>query len=249
MEAIETLTIGDLTVNIYPDENVFNPREDFEHVGQMVCWHSRYNLGDKHSYADPDAMLADIVRDINLPADIVRNLAIQQMRQSEEDKEEMRRYLRNDDSLIDYVADSIEQGAPDASLRQSIMDAIESAGLVILPLHLYDHSGITMSTGSFSCPWDSGQVGYIYALPDTIKKEWGEGKDAADKARQYLENEVKEYDQYLTGDVYYYTIENEDENLLGSCGGFYGLDWAIEESTDEANAIVADDGRFIADGI
>ena len=31
-------------------------------------------------------------------------------------------------------------------------------GMVILPLYLYDHSGITMNTCGFSCPWDSGQV-------------------------------------------------------------------------------------------
>ena len=36
-------------------------------------------------------------------------------------------------------------------------------GMVILPLYLYDHSGITMNTCGFSCPWDSGQVGWIYA--------------------------------------------------------------------------------------
>ena len=32
---------------------------------------------------------------------------------------------------------------------------------VILPLYLYDHSGITMNTTGFSCGWDSGQVGFI----------------------------------------------------------------------------------------
>jgi len=36
-------------------------------------------------------------------------------------------------------------------------------GVIYLPRFLYDHSGITMSTGPFSCPWDSGQVGFIYA--------------------------------------------------------------------------------------
>lgn len=32
----------------------------------------------------------------------------------------------------------------------------------ILPLYLYDHSGLSISTGAFSCPWDSGQVGWIH---------------------------------------------------------------------------------------
>ena len=30
-----------------------------------------------------------------------------------------------------------------------------------LPLYLYDHSGLTIATTPFSCPWDSGQVGWI----------------------------------------------------------------------------------------
>src|SRR3989304_5726596 len=37
--------------------------------------------------------------------------------------------------------------------------------IIFLPLYLYDHGGITMSTGAFSCPWDSGQVGFIYWDP------------------------------------------------------------------------------------
>src|SRR5580692_11428356 len=45
-------------------------------------------------------------------------------------------------------------------------------GSVVLPLYLYDHGGITMSTGPFLCPWDSGQVGYIVATPEAIRKEF-----------------------------------------------------------------------------
>ena len=37
-----------------------------------------------------------------------------------------------------------------------------STKIIILPLYLYDHSGISMKTTPFSCQWDSGQVGWIY---------------------------------------------------------------------------------------
>ena len=30
-----------------------------------------------------------------------------------------------------------------------------------------------MSTGPFSCPWDSGQVGFIYVEKKKVKEEWG----------------------------------------------------------------------------
>jgi len=45
---------------------------------------------------------------------------------------------------------------------------------VILPLYLYDHGGITMSTNPFSCPWDDGgQVGWIYASKQKFIDETG----------------------------------------------------------------------------
>jgi len=30
-----------------------------------------------------------------------------------------------------------------------------------LPIFLYDHSGLTLSTAPYACPWDSGQIGWI----------------------------------------------------------------------------------------
>ena len=107
-------------------------------------------------------------------------------------------------------------------------------GAVILPLYLYDHSGITMSTASFSCGWDSGQVGWIVCSP----KYW-EGL-AREQVEKNLEGEIEVYDNFLTGSVYYFVTEvyrEESEacpmckrsdpgswELVDSCGGFYGYD-------------------------
>lgn len=30
------------------DEKPLNPRTNYDNFGRMVCWHSRYNLGDKY---------------------------------------------------------------------------------------------------------------------------------------------------------------------------------------------------------
>jgi len=100
----------------------------------------------------------------------------------------------------------------------------EEDAAITLPLYLYDHSGITMRTHPFSCPWDSGQVGFIYVTKDKVQEEYGV-KRISKKLRQrvegYLENEVKTYDRYLTGQVYGYTIEDADGNDIDSCWGFY----------------------------
>lgn len=98
---------------------------------------------------------------------------------------------------------------------------------VILPLYLYDHSGITISTSPFSCRWDSGQIGFIYVTKENVRKEYNVKritKSIREKVIEVLEGEVKDYDQYLTGDVYRYEIEDEDGDVVDSCGGYYDKD-------------------------
>lgn len=107
-------------------------------------------------------------------------------------------------------------------------------GGVLLPLYLYDHSGITMNTTGFSCLWDSGQVGYIYATADRIMKEFGPPESVLDtianrpspemleKAKRLLRSEVETYDMYIRGDVYGFVITDEDGTRTDSCWGYYG---------------------------
>ena len=123
---------------------------------------------------------------------------------------------------------------------------------IYLPLYLYDHSGITMSTGPFSCPWDSGQVGFIYVSRERAEKEYGvknadfpierevmlhdlglRGPNRPVKktfatldelATYYLKGEVETYDQFLRGEVYGYVLLDYAGEELDSCWGFYGSD-------------------------
>jgi hypothetical protein len=41
-------------IKIIQDENPFSPRED-DNLGTMVCFHSRYDLGDKHDFSREEA--------------------------------------------------------------------------------------------------------------------------------------------------------------------------------------------------
>ncbi len=111
-------------------------------------------------------------------------------------------------------------------------------GSVVLPLYIYDHGGITMRTGAFVDPWDSGQVGWIFATPETIRKEYS-CKRITKKIREQVENvlrcEVKTYDDFLTGNVWYFRIEGDDDTDIDSCGGFYGDD-ALEQMKEHVPA-------------
>jgi len=167
-----------MKIRIERDDNAMNPREDFDNLGKMVCFHSRHTLGDKHDFTSSDYVGWD----------------------------GMEKAIREDEHTV-----------------------------VILPLYLYNHSGITMNTTGFSDPWDSGQVGFIYARREDVLKEFNVKrvtKKLRDKIEKILEVEVKTYDQYLTGDVWTFDIENEEGECVDSCGGFYGRESCECEARD-----------------
>lgn len=126
----------------------------------------------------------------------------------------------------------------DLSEPNQLWEAIQRCSdIVSNPLYLYDHSGITISMGRFSCAWDSGQVGFIFMTKAQILDCYMKPATARltpalkAKALELMEGETKTYDSYLTGDVYGYTITklDSDEEQDDSCWGFYGLEYAIEE--------------------
>jgi hypothetical protein len=103
----------------------------------------------------------------------------------------------------------------------------ELNNIICLPLYLYDHSGITMNTTGFSCPWDSGWVGLIYVTKQQVREEYDWKvitESRRKKIEEYLTGEVETYDQYLTGDVYGYEIIRPDGSEDESCWGYFGSD-------------------------
>ena len=51
MDAIHTKEYRGYTINVYPDDNSFSPRE-WENLGTMVTFSSEYKLGDEHDFKD-----------------------------------------------------------------------------------------------------------------------------------------------------------------------------------------------------
>jgi hypothetical protein len=110
----------------------------------------------------------------------------------------------------------------------------EFGAVVILPLFLYDHSGLSMRTYSHGqyAGWDGGYVGFIYATKEDILKEYSVkriSKAILEKVEKILISEVETYSQYLEGDVYCFHIEDKDGETIDSGGSYYGLDECIKE--------------------
>jgi hypothetical protein len=167
------------------DDDPMNPRREWDNLGTMVCFHKRYDLGDKTDYRSQDF-------------------------------------------------DSWEE------LEEGILE--NEGEVVMLPLYLYDHSGITISTSPFGCNWDSGKVGIIFVSKHKINKEGIDGS----KVLEYLENEVKTYDSYLRGEVYQYrvyeietcSLGHEHRTLVESCGGYFDEEHCQEEGKSVLDSLL-----------
>lgn len=121
---------------------------------------------------------------------------------------------------------------------QFILDQDNVCGL---PLWLYDHSGISISTRR-ACLWDSSFVGLIFVekdfyLAQTCLKDETDWKA---KAKKTLEGEIETYSDFLEGNVYQWTLYestvvirqsmdgkelsreiDEEGEVIDSMGGFY----------------------------
>lgn len=230
---------------IKEDDSAKSPREDRDNFGTMICFHSRYNLGDKHDYEEPDDVLRDIVRENISDKDIidyVKNDKSQSVKleynRSEKEWEVnvfygyYKRWVTETvfsppiKGQEEIIADTLCQELSITDCMNLINDEV-----CILPLYLYDHSGITISTAEFSCPWDSGQVGFIYAEKDNLTKQFGDNLNLAE-VKNILIAEVKEYDSYLQGECYGFELYKNEE-LHDSCWGFIGTPKELQTSIEE----------------
>jgi hypothetical protein len=124
-----------------------------------------------------------------------------------------------------------------SEMQQHIVS--ECDAVIVKPLYLYDHSGLSLSTAPFDCRWDSGQIGFIYMTRATADKDFGGDLTRAGAA---LDAEAGVYGQYVSGDVHDVLAYDEDGNLVESLTGIYGYDAAKAH----ADSLIADYGGEVS---
>lgn len=124
---------------------------------------------------------------------------------------------------------------------EDIQDIIDDDNNIYLPVYAYIHSGTSLSTSNrrypFTDPWDSGMCGIIYVSKDRVRKEYGKQRISRKlyaKVESILRSEIKVLNQYFQGDVYCYSIQDENGDTIDSCCGFYGYDYALAEARESA---------------
>lgn len=137
-------------------------------------------------------------------------------------------------TLGDMTPDKVPKGWPVKTTRAKT-------------LYLYDHSGITIATTPFSCPWDSGIVGVALLPLKRAKQEFGgvtwtsklkDGRTLEEACDSALAGEISAYDDYLVGKALYSaTIVAEDGEIVQSYGGFEDEAEAIADAKQHIDSL------------
>ncbi|MDY6957523.1 MAG: hypothetical protein SVK08_00065 [Halobacteriota archaeon] len=113
--------------------------------------------------------------------------------------------------------------------------------VIVVPVYMYEHSGIALSTTPFSCRWDSGQLGIIYTRRNDILNTFRDWKKLSqkrlNKARDILVNEVETFEKYMNGDIYGFVIKDKEGTEVDSVWGYYD-DNKYSHMISEAKSII-----------
>lgn len=216
----------------YDEMGINDPRDDDGNLGSMVCWHNRYTLGDEQPSDDPDKWLAELLRQemsgfpcYGAPVYTFLAKGTDYVRLAKENGQyqlQVRQTMTASFETVSSVtAPSDIRDIPDwfladcceaLTINQTMMILTKELGYYFMPLYLYDHSGITMSTNDFGDKWDSGRVGWIYTTQERAKELWQTDWDE-ERAQKELTAEVAFYDRYLSGEAYGIEIEKFDPHI------------------------------------
>lgn len=120
-------------------------------------------------------------------------------------------------------------------------------GAEVLTIRMYDHSGVVVSANPkpnefwFHDRWDSGTYGVVFLTRDQIAEMYDARrvtKHMRAKARQYMADVIDTLSQYMSGDVWYYAIDDEEGNELDSLGCIFGYEVAEHEAEQAARNLI-----------
>ena len=147
-------------LEIWHDEDCFDPRKEFDNVTEMIFFHNRMNVGDKHD-VDPD----------------------------------------NYSSFAGMMNENVKDDD------------------LAMPVYCYSKRCFELSLTPFSCPWDSGTLGFIVIRKEIIDIEFNGDRVRALKS---LKAELETYNDYLNGRTYGGILYDSEGHEINSCWGFYG---------------------------
>lgn len=117
---------------------------------------------------------------------------------------------------------------------------IEEDGGLVLPVFAHIHGGVSMSTGRFGDPWDSGQSGVIVLS----KEDWDKHFPGYEKERLYevMSSTVEAFGKFVNGEVYKWDIMDLPMGyIVDSCDGYFDKEEAMKDAESVASHIIKED--------
>ena len=106
--------------------------------------------------------------------------------------------------------------------------------VLVKAVHIYQHSGTSISTDysyPYTCRWDSGTIGFVIITKADLRNEYGwklitqkRLDSVMDNLNSVMDSEINILSDYIGGEVYEFSIQDENGDTEDSCGGFYGSD-------------------------
>lgn len=90
----------------------------------------------------------------------------------------------------------------------------------IVPITRYEHSGVKYSVGA-KTGWDYSMCGF-YIITQEQWEDAGQPDD--DTMLEIVKTEIDLYNQWANGEVYRFTLQDENGEFQDSCGGFYDIE-------------------------
>jgi hypothetical protein len=117
--------------------------------------------------------------------------------------------------------------------------------VLVKPVHVYKHSGTNISTNDgypYNDRWDSGTIGFVIITKQDLREEYNwklitqkRLDSVIDNINNVMDSEIDTLSDYIGGNVYEFSIQDENGDTEESCGGFYGDDLKTNGILDYLN--------------
>ncbi len=128
---------------------------------------------------------------------------------------------------------------------EELNELMNSGDVIFLPLYMYEHGDIGLSTNNsyypYNCPWDAGQLGFVWLEKDKILEEYNWKiftKKRIQQIEKRLRQNVEVMHDYVSGNVYGFVVEDMKGNHIDSCWGFYGYEHDKSGLLDQAKGAI-----------
>lgn len=246
---IETREYKGFTIEIWRDDCAESPRE-WDNVATFVCEHRNYNFGDEHCI---ESAVNSLYEEYLSHKDIIEYFVKSRNAKIIEDKDgKFYEFKESEDGDTYYI--DVSRSDFDIAWEMekwfSIMEKMklvtDTGNVYWRPISIYDHSGVSMwlgdTAGHVDAQWDCSTIGFAYIEKSKAEKEWScsdHFKTWQEWADYEMVAEMEIYNEYIKDNCYGWSVKDENDDVIDSCGGYYGTDY--DEEYKECEGIIDDE--------